>query len=165
LVYQYRHRRWRVAAGLVVAGLAASIVVPIFLPWPFARGQEIRAGAWASNVTVAHDPSWGTKVIDLTNVSRPMREAWRQVSAHVTWSGMPPQMWARSIGVRSRVQYRDGSFVESSQSGGFSSFSMNATEAALRARILSTRDLDEQPDRWSPLITLKEQDFARHRGQ
>ena len=166
VVYQYHHRRWRVAAGLAVAGLAASVVVPMLWPWPFARSEQSQPGAWASNIVVVHDPSWGTSVSDVRNVSRPMRQAWRQVNARVTLSGVPPQILVQSIGIQARLQFPDGTAVEGSQRGGFTgAFNTRAAEAALGTRILVTRDLSEQRKTWTPMITITEQEFIRRRGQ
>jgi hypothetical protein len=164
VVYQYRQRRWRVAAGLAAAGLVATVVVPLLWPWPFARGQLVRAGAWASNVTLVHDASWGTKVIDVRNVSRPLREAWRQVNARVVVTGVPPQIRVQRMGIRSRLLFSDGTTLESSQVGGFASFSLAEAETALRARVIATRESTAR-ETWTPMITLTEQEFLRRRGQ
>jgi len=165
VVYQYHRRRWRVAAGLAVAGLAASVAMAAFWPWPFARGELVRAGAWASGVAVAHDPSWGTRVSDVVNVSRQMGERWRRLNARVTLSGIPPQMMVRTLGIRSTMQFPDGSTVESGQAGGYwTQFSQTAAEAALKARVLATGDFSERAD-WSPMITIRDQDLIPHRGQ
>jgi hypothetical protein len=87
------------------------------------------------------------------------------MSARVTLSGVPPQIRVRSIGIRSTLRFPDGTAVESSHPAGFSSFNGPAVEAALGARILSTRDLSDTRETWTPMITIREQDFVRHRGQ
>jgi len=165
VIYQYRHRRWRVAAALAVAGIAVTVVVPAIWPWSFARGEQVRPGEWASNVVVAYDPSWGTKASDVTNVSRQTGERWRQVSARLVVSGLPPQMMVRSVGIRSKAQMPDSAVLESGQMGPYGyQFTLPAAQAALKARILATRDFEEQP-RWSPVLTIREQAFVQHRGK
>jgi hypothetical protein len=165
VVYQYHHRRWRVAAGLAVAGLAASVATATFWPWPFARGEQVRAGTWASSVAVAHDPSWGTRVSDVVNVSRQMGERWRRVSARFTVSGLPPQMAVQWTGIRSRLQFPDGSDLESAERGGSGwIFSRAAAEAALGARVLVTHDFD-RPAEWSPMITVRDRELLPYRGR
>ena len=166
VVYQYRHRRRRVAAGLAAVGLAATVAVPMLWPWSFARGEHIRADAWASNVVVLHDPSWGTKATDVVNVSRRMREDWRRLNAHVTVAGIPPQITVQRLGIRSRLQFPDGTAMESSQMGGFGDvFNAQATEAALGVRILAAREFFKARETWTPMITLTEQELVRRRGQ
>jgi hypothetical protein len=165
VVYQYHHRRWRVSAALAVAGLVGTVAVTTLWPWSFVRSEPVRVGAWGSSVAVAHDPSWGTKVSDVVNVSRQMGERWRYVSAHLTFSGLPSQMLLQSTGIRSKLRFPDGSLVESGQRGGGSlDFTPAAAEAALGARVLVTRESYDRPQ-WSPMITISEQDYARHRGQ
>lgn len=165
VVYQYHHRRWRVAAGLAVAGLAATVVVTTFWPWSFARSEQVRAGAWASSVAVAHDPSWGTKVSDVVNVSRQMGVRWRRVSARYVVSGLPPQMTVQSTGIRSRLRFPDGSALESGDRGYFGwNFSPAAAEAALGTRVLVTHDFD-RPAEWSPIITVRDRELMPHRGR
>jgi hypothetical protein len=165
VVYQYHHRRWRVAAGLAVAALAASIAMTTFWPWRFARGELVRPGAWGPGVAVAHDPSWGLTVSDVFNVSRQMGERWRRLNARITVSGIPPQMMVQSIGIRSTLRFRDGSVAESGQVGGhWFRFSRTAAEAALGARILATGDFSNRADR-STVITLLDRELVSHRGQ
>ena len=165
VVYQYHRRRWRVAAGLAVAGLAATIISTTFWPWPFARSEEVRAGTWASSVAVAHDPSWGTKISDVVNVSRQMGERWRWVTARFTVSGLPPEMTVQSTGIRSRLQFPDGSALEGGGEGGFgSTFSLAAAEAVLGSRVLVTHDFDRPPE-WSPMISVRDRELLPRRGQ
>lgn len=163
VVYQYFHRRWRVATGLAVAGLAATVVIPMLWPWSFARSGEIRPGAWAASAVVVHDPSWGTEVGDVNRAWRGVPR--RRVNARVTLSGTPPQITVNLIGMRSRLRFTDGTTVESSQASFFGSSFRNATvEAALGgARLLSTREVYGQG--WAPMITLTEEEFTRHRGR
>lgn len=165
ILYQYRHRRWRVAVALAVAGLAASVVVPMLWPWAFARGEEIRPGEWAASTTAVHDPSWGTEATDVTRFGRGAPR--RHVNARVTLTGVPPQVTVQTTGVRGRLQFPDGVVIESSQAGGYASpFRAPAVEAALGGvRLLSTRDIFEQPEAWTPMITITENEFARRRGR
>ena len=166
VVYQYRHRRRWVAVWLTVAGLAATVVAPMIWPFPFARSEQIRAGAWASQVAVVHDPSWGTKLTDVVNVSRQLRNSWRRVNAKLTVSGVPQHVSVRSLGIRARLRFPDGSTIESSDRGGFGSvFSARAAQAALGARLLVNPGFFEEGDDWTPMIMLTEQQFLRHRGQ
>lgn len=165
VVYQYRHRRWRRAAALAVAGLAATVVVPMLWPWSFARGEPIPTGTWASTVVVRHDPTWGTQATDVVNVSRRMRDAWHRLSAHVMVAGLPPQITVQWVGIRSRLQFPDGTAVESSQRAGFAdAFNARSAEAALGARILAAREFFQTRERWTPMVTIAEQEFVRRRG-
>jgi hypothetical protein len=75
-------------------------------------------------------------------------------------------MTVQSVGSRSRLQFPDGSVVESGQWGGYQfGFTMAAAEAALGARILATRDVYSQRPGWSPVITTREPEFIRNRGR
>lgn len=165
IIYQYRYRRWRMAAGLAVTGVAAAIVVPLLWPWPFARGEEARPGAWTAGAAAAHDPSWGTLLSDVERFGRgPAR---RHVNARVTLSGMPPEVMMQSIGVRSRLQFEDGTAIESSQRGGFgSSFTTAAAQAALAGvEVLNPLEAFDQREAWTPMVTLTEEEFASYRGR
>jgi hypothetical protein len=166
VVYQYLQRRRHVAMWLAVGGLAATIVVPLIWPFTFARTEQIRPGAWASQVAVVHDPSWGTKVSDVTNVSRQLRNAWRRVNAKLTVSGVPAHVSVRSLGIRSRLQFPDGQAIESTDRGGFGPlFATRAAEAALQAKLLINPGLSEEGNDWTPLVMFTDQDFLRRRGQ
>lgn len=165
VVYQYRHRRWRMAGGLAVAGLAATIVVPMFWPWSFARGEKIQPGPWAANAVAVHDRSWGTEVSDVDRFGRGVPR--RYVNARVTLSGLPPEVSVQSIGVRSSLRFDDGVVVESGQMGGFGqSFTPSVVQAALGGvELLNPDDVFNQRQEGSPMITLTEEQFVRYRGR
>lgn len=167
VIHQYRRRRRHVAAWLAVAGLVATAVVPRIWPFSFAQAEPIRAGAWASDAVVVHDPSWGTKVTEVANVSRQLRNAWRRLNAHLTVSGVPSRITVESLGIRSRLQFPDGVVIESSQSGpmGDPFTGYRAAAEALGARILTTYDLSERAERWTPMVTLTEREFLPLRGR
>jgi hypothetical protein len=163
VLYQYHHRRWRAATGLAVAGLAATIVVPIIWPWSFARAAEVRPGAWVSTVTAVHDPAAGTRV----SVPVRMRSGGfrRQVMASLTTTGVPPLITAQRVGVRSRLHFPDGTSIESGQTGFWAAGTQSAIIAALGSpRLLYSRD-QPVPTPWVPMVTLTEEQFARYRGQ
>lgn len=169
VIYQYRRRRRHVAVWLAVAGLVGTAVVPRIWPFsfPFAQAAPVRAGAWASDAVVVHDPSWGTKVTEVTNVSRQLRNAWRRLNAHLTVSGVPPRIAVESLGIRSRLQFSDGVVVESSQVGwlGDPFTGYRAAAETLGARILTTYDLTDRAERWTPMVTLTEREFLPLRGR
>jgi hypothetical protein len=169
VIYQYRQRRRHVAAWLAIAGLVATSVVPRIWPFsfPFAQAEPIRAGAWAADASIGHDPSWGTKVTEVTNVSRQLRNAWRRLNAHLTVSGVPRRITVQSLGIRSRLQFADGVVVESSQSApwGDPFIDYRAAAELLGARILTTYDLSEEQERWTPMVTLTERQFLPLRGR
>ena len=167
VIYQYRERRRQVAVGLAIAGLVAAAVVPQIWPFSFAQAEPIRAGAWASDATVIHDASWGTKVVEVQNVSRQLRNSWRRLNAHLTVSGVPPRITVQSLGIRSRLQFPDGVVIESSQSAlwgdPFTDYRLAAE--ALGARILTTYDLTKEQERWTPMVTLTERELLPLRGR
>lgn len=162
VLYQYRHRRWRTATGLAIAGFAATIVVPLVWPWSFARGEDVRPGAWAAAAMVVHDPSVGTRV---SPAARARRGGFRrQVAARVMLTGLPQPITVQQVGVRSRLRFPDGTNIESSQLGYAGLSSQPAWIAALGGpRLLDFRDPSSA--RWVPMVTLTEDQFARYRGQ
>lgn len=163
VMYQYRHRRWRVATVLTVGGLAATLIVPVLWPWSFARGEEIRPGPWAADATIVHDPSWGTKMSDMTRFGRGAPR--REVGARVILSGTPPQVTVPQTGGRSRLQLADGTVIESGLRGGSATpFRADTVEAALGGvQVLAFREVYEQG--WTSMITLAEDEYTRHRGR
>jgi hypothetical protein len=104
-------------------------------------------------------------VSDVVNVSRQMGERWRRVSARYIVSGLPPQMAVQSTGIRSRLQFPEGSALESGERGGFGwNFSRAAAEAVLGARLLVTHDFD-RPAEWSSMITVRDRELMPYRGR
>ena len=102
---------------------------------------------------------------DVVNVSRQMGERWRRVSARYIVSGLPPQMTVQSTGIRSRLQFPDGSALESGERGGFGwNFSRAAAEAVLGTRLLVTHDFD-RPAEWSSMITVRDRELMPYRGR
>jgi hypothetical protein len=165
VVYQYRHRRWRLATGLAVAGIAATLIVPELWPWSFARGEEIRPGAWAAGAAAVYDPSWGTEVSDVGRFGRGAPR--RHINGRIMLSGAPPQLTVLQIGVRGRLQFSDGTAVESSQAAWFgSSFRTATVEAALGGiRLLAAREVEMERQGFTPMVTLTEEEFARYHGR
>jgi hypothetical protein len=169
VIYQYRKRRRQVAVGLAIVGLVAAAVVPRIWPlsFPFAKAEPIRAGAWASDAVLMNDVSWGTKVIEVQNVSRQLRNAWRRLYAHLSVSGVPPGITVEGLGIRSQLQFPDGVAIESSQTGrwGDPFTGYRTAAAALGARIVTTYDLSKEQERWTPMVTLTERELLPLRGR
>ncbi len=169
VIYQYRKRRRQIAIGLAIVGLVAAAVVPRFWPlsFPFAQAEPVRAGTWASDAVLMNDVSWGTKVIEVQNVSRQLRNAWRRLYAHLTVSGVPPSITVEGLGIRSRLQFPDGVTIESSQTGrwGDPFTGYRAAAAALGARIVTTYDLSKEQERWTPMVTLTARELLPLRGR
>ncbi len=166
VTYQYLHRRRGVAAGIAVAGLVAAVVLPMVWPFPFARNEQIRPGDWAAKVAVVHDPSWGTKVTEVTNVSRQMRGEWRRVNAHVTASGLPPRISLERMGIRSTLRLPNRPAVESSQNGRVGKLVQpSGNGGGVGSADSGHRDKFDEPENWTPLITLTEQELMPLRGR
>lgn len=163
VIYQYRRRHLWGAVSLAVAGYAATMVIPTIWPWSFARAEEVRPGAWAAKASAAYDPSWGTEMHDVRRFGP--GEPTRRVAARLTLAGAPPQVTVQQIGVRGRFRLPDGTTIESAQPAWFGlSFRTATVEAALGGvRLLQTREVYE--DGWTPMLTLTEVEFARHKGQ
>lgn len=163
VVFQYRHRRWRAATALAVAGLVGTMVVPTMWPWRFARGEEISPDPGGAGAMITHDPSWGTQLSDVGRFGRGLPR--RYVNARLTLTGLRPQLTTSVAVVQATLRFPDGKTIESSQPVSFEpSEQKDRFEAVLGgARLMATREQYENG--WTPLMKLTENEFAAHRGQ
>jgi hypothetical protein len=175
IVYQYRRRRLAVAIAMAAVGLVATVVVPAFWPWPFARSAPIEPGTWAAEPGTAAvvDRSMPMQISDARAFNGEGTPR-RYVHAPVQLIGMPADTSTQTIGVRGMLTLGDGTIVRSRQANGFvplmerrgrAGFGPNVPLGALGNVDVLTR-LDEtayQP--WAALLTLTEDQYVTYRGQ
>jgi ABC-type transport system involved in multi-copper enzyme maturation permease subunit len=171
IVFQYRQRRWRTAAALAVAGLIASVAVPLLSRFeqPVAAG----AGAWSQ------DPAAAPVVVERSwrvQLRRRAQEAPKQqVYARVNLQGMPATYDIDFVDIDSTLTLSDGTKVRSRQSyddrlsrpladsepGGYFGVTANALGGL---RIFRGRNQGNF-EYWPALLTLSEEQYSRLRGQ
>jgi hypothetical protein len=112
---QYCFRRQRLAFSVGIAGLIASASLAEVWPWRFARASEPDPGAWSRDparvaaVLTAGEPH----VSDELGIRRRSMPG-KQIAAPIRLAGVPPR-YVSSLGVRSRLEFPDGSAVQSAQ--------------------------------------------------
>jgi ABC-type transport system involved in multi-copper enzyme maturation permease subunit len=112
---QYRVRRQRLAFSVGIAGLIVSASLAEVWPWRFARVSEPDPGAWSRDparvaaVLTAGEPH----VSDELGIRRRAMPR-KQIAAPIRFAGVPPR-YVSSVGVRSRLEFPDGSAVQSAQ--------------------------------------------------
>jgi hypothetical protein len=174
IVYQYRRRRLAVAIAMAAAGLVATVVVPAYWPWPFARSAPIEPGPWTAEPSTAAvvDRSMPMQISDAREFNGEGTPR-RYVHARVQLNGMPADTFTRTIGVRGMLTLGDGTVVRSRQANGFVPLEMRGRagfEPSVPLGALGNVDvltrLDEtayQP--WAALLTLTEDEYVTYRGQ
>jgi hypothetical protein len=175
IVYQYRHRRWPVAAGLAVVGLLATMVVPAYWPWSFARPSPPDPGAWATDATRTPAVVDRSAAMQMTHSGEyDPRRPIRSVHAPLTLAGLPADMSQRMVGVRATWTLADGTTIRSSQTGQkigrveLRSSTM-ASGVPIRGALGDVNLLNAADPRgwepWPTLLSLSEEQYARYRGR
>jgi hypothetical protein len=170
---QYRTRRRRLACSIGVAGLIGSALLAEAWPWRFARSVEPDPGAWARDTArVAAVLDAGAPYVTDEMLFRQRATPKKQIAAPIRLSGVPPQYVNQSIGVRSRLEFPDGSAVESAQGdtvtvrreGGDQSVSDYT--APLQAVLQQTRILrlpdDPRFGQWPVVLTVSGDEYERY---
>jgi hypothetical protein len=174
IVYQYRRRRWRIAIAMAAVGLVATLMVPAFWPWPFARSAPIEAGSWAADTTATTavlDRSMPMQISESRVFSRAGVRT-RFVHAPVQLTGMPADTFTRNVGVRGMLTLDDGTILRSRQAGGFvprtevRAVGFESVPLGALGDVKVLTRFDEAAFRpWAALLTLTEDQYAAYRGQ
>ncbi|PYR03544.1 MAG: hypothetical protein DMF97_01790 [Acidobacteria bacterium] len=113
---QYRFRRQRLAFSVGIAGLIVSASLAEMWPWRFARASEPDPGAWSRDPAQVAAVLGGGEphVSDEFGIRRRSMPG-KQIAAPIRLAGVPPRYFSQSVGVRSRLEFPDGSAVQSAQ--------------------------------------------------
>jgi hypothetical protein len=175
VVYQYRHRRWRIAATLAGAGLLAAIFLPQYWPWRFLQPSPPDVGGWADNAQAAPvtvEPRLAlNSSVDHFGTGGPPK---RQIHAFVQLTGTPPRFGVQGVAVSGTLSLPDGTALRSRQMESFSRpwgsteglllpTSEKPAHAVLDARVLN--DVEERYEEWPALLSLTDAEHAQHKGK
>ena len=166
IVYQYRHRRWRTAAAIGVAGLVTSLAVPYL---PFTDLVPPDPGAWAQN------PSTSPAVVERRSQTRTVfidRSRKRVVYAPVHLQGMPQEYASNLTVVDSTMALPDGTKVSSRQRDSIPQSAPEADPTGSLARKRAVLDgmtlirgaNEGNIEFWPGLIALSQEQYERLRG-
>jgi hypothetical protein len=115
IVYQFLHRRARIAIAIAVATIAAVFLVPEQWPWRFAKPAEPDPGAWA------HDPSRTFAAIDPAvppnGFAQPGPGQRIDIAAPASLHGQTPDYTVQLTSVDSRFELPNGLVFSSTQVG------------------------------------------------
>lgn len=176
IVYQYRRRRWPVAAALATAGLVAAGVVPAYWPWPFLQAVPPDPGQWARDAQatqVTIDPRFSLDVS--RDIFEPGYAPRRRIHTLVQLAGMPAQFATQGMRVSGMLTLPDGTILRTSQAESFS-----VPGGATGGIVLTTRrtpahaamggidilnDVEERFAQRQVLLSMSEEEYARLKGQ
>lgn len=177
IVYQYRRRRLGRALAIAAIGAIVLFAVPERWPWSFAerpRAESAPAPQDTEALMVALDT--GAPRVTDAFMFRRRRSPRKEIAAHATVAGVPPEFGVRAIVARSRLELPDGVVLETHQDKSYTVLSGNvggsargpSVEAALGGVRLLTRNSateDLSSQQWPMLLRLDERDFVRYRAQ
>jgi hypothetical protein len=173
VAYQYRHRRaGRAVAIGVVCVIAAAFIADRF-PWRFGLPPEPDPGAWA------RDAALSPAVVDAGVESRASQDelemgravSHKYVAAPLRLAGVPPDSSADRIATKTRVEYPDGTRLESAQARDVSfplpGSALSGRTARFRSALGDTRLLRLNPDEvrwstWPALLSVTDQEYERY---
>lgn len=176
VVYQYLHRRPRRAAMIGGAGLLATLILPTFWPFHFARQPEPDPGAWArdeTRVTAVFDPE-PVNVSDTPSDFSRRENLGKQLAGRVRLTGLPDDETVSGIEVHSRLGLADALLTSTSNTR--VSVRRGATpdgipdrlrtfQAALGRVRLTLPAFEQDYEQWPVLLRLPDQELARHAGK
>jgi hypothetical protein len=169
--YQYRHRRAGRAVVIGVVCVIAAEVISDCFPWRFGLPPEPDPGAWAL------DAALSPAVVDADVTSRASEDLFgtgrapshKYVAAPLRLMGVPPDSSADRIATKTRIEFPDGTKLESAQatavgvqlpaparSGGTARL-----ESVLGNVRLLTPD-EERSTTWPALLSVTDQEYDRH---
>jgi len=176
IAYQYRHRRWLVAATLGAVGLVASMIVPGVWPGPLEQPQQPAPGPWTRSLaatSVRIDPRLALDIAQNPFETAPTPK--RRVHAFVELLGMPADAAVQGVRVSGTLRLEDGTTLRSSQMESFSreygttvGIVPTITETPAHAALGDIEILNERESRqeyWPALLSLTQEEHARHKGQ
>jgi hypothetical protein len=177
VIYQYRHRRWRIALVLACAGLVATVFLPGYWPWPFLRPQPPDPGQWARNTQatqVTIDPRMALNMSrEVFDSAAPPR---RRIHAFAVLTGTPPEFANRGVTVNGTLTLPDSTTVRSRQNDSFSrewgsteGLVLPDTETPAHAAlgdVTVLNDIEKQRyEQWPVMLSLTAEEHARYKGQ
>jgi hypothetical protein len=172
VAYQYRHRRAGRAVVLGVVGLIAAQIISDRFPWHFGLPAEPDPGAWARDAAVSPavlDADVAPRASDAFAMDRAVSR--KHVAAPVRLAGMPPDYSADRIGMKTRVEFPDGTRLESAQAVGIGvelpAPRPSDRTARLRSALGNTRlhtPYEERSTSWPVLLQVTYQQYERYGG-
>jgi hypothetical protein len=173
IVCQYRTRRVRQALFAGIAGMLLSAAIVNWWPWPFAKAAEPDLGPWARDAAAVHvelDRNDEPYVVDDFAFRRHDLPR-KLVAAPVRVTGVPPAYGSQSTGVRTRLEFPDGTVLQSThgstvgvrrESAG-TLFDQNAQfRAALgTTRLLMPRSPEAPFSEWPVVLAVTDADYQR----
>ena len=176
IAYQYRHRRWLLAATFAAVALGASSAVPAIWPWPIVRPQQPESAPWTRNLaatSVRVDPRLALDIArDPFQTGEPPR---RRLHAFVELLGMPADAAVGGIKAAGTLRLQDGTTLRSSQmeifyreqgttEGIVLTTTTKPADAALGS-IEILNDVARRQESWPALLSLTPEEHARHKGE
>jgi hypothetical protein len=171
VAYQYRYRRAGRAVVLGVVGFIAAEVMADRFPWRFGLPPEPDPGAWAQNAALSpamFDAGVAPRASDAFAMDRAVSR--KYVAAPVRLAGIPGDYSADRIGTKTRVEFPDGSSLESAQAMGIGvqlpEPRPSDRTARLRSVLGNTRLQSSDEGRsstWPVLLNITYQEYERHR--
>ncbi len=170
VVYQYRYRRWRVAAVMAAAGVVVTTFVPGWWPWAFLRPTAPDPGSWSRNVQatpVTIDPRMAMQATT-RDAFEPNAPRIRQIHAQVNLTGMPADTSVQSVTARGTLTLPDGTTMTSLRNEGIPGPGDLEPDSPARAALGVEKILNDVQERhrtWPALLAIDEQEYQQYKGR
>jgi hypothetical protein len=171
--YQYRHRRAGRAVAIGVVCVVAAEVISDRFPWRFGLPPEPDPGAWARDAALspaALDAAVAPRASeDALGMSRTATR--KYVGAPLRLAGTPADSSADRIATKTRVEFPDGTRLESAQARDvpveLHGSAPSDRTARLRSALGNARLLRQTPDEerwnsWPALLSVTDQEYERY---
>jgi hypothetical protein len=170
VVYQYRHRRTGRAVAIGVIGIVVAVIIADNWPWHFARPAEPDPGVWAQDAgrtAAVLEPGAAPRTSDERGLNRNVSR--KTVAAPIRLDGAPADYSADQIATRTRIEFPDGTALESAQTrdmpidlpvAGRPGRTERIQSALGSARLLSTRRFNA----WPAILNVTDEAYERYGG-